>query len=126
MIVDEMVGDLLLSKVLDWVCPQNITHEPVSGWLTETVDLYASVRGYLFDIGESHTNIPNIIERVQLWRKTTMDAKELFVHDRRQWQRTERLHTCVIYTLRVFVLALETDLSYRSFGYLKGGTHIQA
>lgn len=38
-----------------------------------------------------------------------MDAKELLVHNGRQRQRAERLHTGIVYLLRVFVLAFKLE-----------------
>jgi hypothetical protein len=34
-----------------------------------------------------------------------MNTEELLVHDSCEWQRTERLHTCVVDTFTVLVLA---------------------
>ena len=38
-----------------------------------------------------------------------MYTEELLVHDGRERQGTERLGTCVIYPLRIFVLAFELE-----------------
>jgi hypothetical protein len=38
-----------------------------------------------------------------------MDTKELFVHDRRQWQRTERFHGCIVDTFCVFVFTFQLE-----------------
>lgn len=46
---------------------------------------------------------------MQLGTQTTMYAQELLVHDGRQWQGTERLHTCIVHFLGVFVLAFQLE-----------------
>jgi hypothetical protein len=56
---------------------------------------------------EFHAYTLEVFESVELRAKSTVYAEELLVHDRRQRQRTERLHTSVVDFLRVFVLALE-------------------
>ncbi len=33
--------------------------------------------------------LPNIIQRVEFWGKPTIDAEELLVHDRSEWQSAE-------------------------------------
>ena len=38
-----------------------------------------------------------------------MDAQELFVHDRSQWQRAEGLHASLVHPLRILVFALELE-----------------
>ena len=53
--------------------------------------------------GQSWTYIANIFKGVKFWGKATVNAKELLVHDRCQRQRAERLHTCVVDAVRVFV-----------------------
>lgn len=40
-VMDEEFRCLLLAKFLKWICPENVTHKPVSGWLAEAIDLSA-------------------------------------------------------------------------------------
>ena len=63
----------------------------------------------LFDIenaGGTYTYSLDIFEGMQFRAETTVDAEELFVHDRRQRQRTERFQTCLVDPFTIFVLAL--------------------
>ena len=46
---------------------------------------------------------------MQFWTQPAVYAQELLVHDCSQGERTERLHTRLVYFLRVFVLALEFE-----------------
>jgi hypothetical protein len=46
-----------------------------------------------------------IVQRVQLWRESSMDAQELLVHHRRERQVAERFHAGVVNGFRVLVLA---------------------
>ena len=48
-----------------------------------------------------------VFQRMELWAKTTMDAKKLLVHDGRQGQRAEGLHTSVVDLLGVFVFTFK-------------------
>lgn len=50
-----------------------------------------------------------VIQAVQLRAQTAVNAEKLFVHDRSQRQRTERIHTSFVNLLRVFVLALQLE-----------------
>ena len=50
-----------------------------------------------------------IIQSMQFWAQTTMYAEELLVHDSSQGQCAERVHACIVYFLRVLVLALELE-----------------
>lgn len=38
-----------------------------------------------------------------------MYAQKLFVHDRRQWERTERVHAGLVDPLRVLVFTLQLE-----------------
>lgn len=51
------------------------------------------------------TDRSQIIERLQLGRQATMNAKELLVHDGGKGEVAERLHTGVVDLLGVLVLA---------------------
>lgn len=53
------------------------------------------------------TDVTNIIQSMQLGRQATVDAEELFVHNRSQRQCTERIHACIIYTFGVLPFAYE-------------------
>lgn len=38
-----------------------------------------------------------------------MYAQKLFIHDRRKWKRTERVHASLVDLLRVLVLTLQLE-----------------
>lgn len=46
---------------------------------------------------------------MQLRAETTVNAKELFVHNCRQRQRTEGFQTCLVDPFTIFVLALQLE-----------------
>ena len=46
---------------------------------------------------------------MQFRAETTVDAEELFVHNRRQRQRTERFQACLVDPFTIFVLALQLE-----------------
>ncbi len=55
----------------------------------------------------------NIIQRVEFWRKPTMDAEELLVHDRSEGQCAERVHAGIIQAFGILSL---TCTRHRSEG----------
>ena len=46
---------------------------------------------------------------MQLRTQSAVDAKELFVHNRRERQRAERFHACLVNLFRVLVLAFQLE-----------------
>ena len=88
--MDEAVGCLLLPEILDGVRPEDITHEALSGWLAETVDLARDdeSRKNLQQRSRS-TYVADIIECLEFGRKTAVNAEELLVHDGSKRQSTE-------------------------------------
>jgi hypothetical protein len=91
MVVHEVFLRLLLAKILERICPEEIAHEAMSGRLTEAVDAL------------------QVLQSVKLRAETTVDAQELLVHDGGQRKSTERLHAGLINGLGVFVLAFELE-----------------
>lgn len=91
MVVNEVFLRLLLSKLLQRICPEDVAHETVGGRLPEAVERL------------------EVFESVQFGAQTTVDAEELLVHDRRQRQTAERLKTSLVHSLAVFVLALQLE-----------------
>ena len=59
--------------------------------------------------GDAVTYALEIVQGVELWRQSSVNAEELLVHDGCQWQGTERLHTGLIHILRVLVLTLQLE-----------------
>ena len=61
-----------------------------------------------------------VIKRVNFWRKTSMYAKELLVHDGGQRQAVEGFHASIINTLGVLDLAYIDKISevYVFFGII--------
>lgn len=51
----------------------------------------------------------DIFEGMQLGAESTVNTEELFVHDRRQRQRTEGFQTCLVDPFTIFVLALQLE-----------------
>ena len=51
-----------------------------------------------------------VIKRVNFWRKTSMYAKELLVHDGGQRQAVEGFHASIINTLGVLDLAYKDKI----------------
>ena len=51
----------------------------------------------------------DIFKSMELWAQTTVDAKELLVHNSRQRQRAEGLQACLVDFLAVLVLALQLE-----------------
>lgn len=90
-VVHKVLLRLLLSKVLERVCPKNIAHETVCGWLSETIDALEVLQG------------------VKFGTETAVNAQELLVHYSSQGQSAERLHAGLVNILRVFVFALELE-----------------
>lgn len=85
-VVDEIVCSFLLPKFLQRIGPQDIAHETMSRRLTEAINLFprfrtqSDVRMY-----NKSTYRLDIFQGMQLWAETPMNAKKLFVHNRRQW-----------------------------------------
>lgn len=88
-VVDEALVGLFRTKVLEGVGPEDVAHETVCGGLAEAI------------------NAAKVIEGLELWRETTVNAEELLVHDGSEGKRAERLHAEVIDLFRILVLALE-------------------
>ena len=66
----------------------------------------------LFDIenaGGTYTYSLDIFEGMQFGAEAAVDAEELFVHNRRQRQRTEGFQTCLVDPFTIFVLALQLE-----------------
>ena len=51
------------------------------------------------------TYVPNIIQGVELGRKSAMDTEELLVHDGREGKGAERVHTGIIQAFGILSLA---------------------
>ena len=64
---------------------------------------------HLLELDLKTTYALDIVQRMQLRAETAMYAKELLVHDSGQGQCAERIHTCVVYSLGIFVLAFELE-----------------
>ena len=90
-VVHEVFLCLLLTELLQRICPKNVAHEAVCRRLPEAIERL------------------DVLESVKLWAETTVDAKELLVHDGRQRQTAERLQTCLVNLLAVLVLALQFE-----------------
>lgn len=80
---------LLLTKVLQGICPQDIAHETMCRRLSEAVDGL------------------DVFQGMQLRTEAAVNAEELLVHDRRQRESTEGLHAGFVNSFGVLVLALE-------------------
>ena len=50
------------------------------------------------------TYVPNVVQGVELWRKSSMDTEELLVHDGSEGECAERIHAGVIQTLGILTL----------------------
>jgi hypothetical protein len=61
------------------------------------------------------TYIPNIFQSVEFWRKPTMDAEELLVHDRSEGQCTERVHAGIIQAFGVLPFTYTRQRSEGSY-----------
>jgi hypothetical protein len=79
----------------------------MGGRLAESIDL--EVLADSLDFYSKTTYALDIVQCMQLWAETTMYAKELLVHDGSKGQCAERVHTSIIYSLRIFVLAFELE-----------------
>lgn len=118
MVVNEALVARLVSKVLQWICPQQVAHESVRRRLSEPVDLWHEIPQRASALQSS----PNrrrergegphgfkVLERVELWAETPVHAEELLVHDCSQRKVAERLHAGVVEVLRVLVLGCEAS-----------------
>jgi hypothetical protein len=79
MVMYKAVRSFLLSEILDRIGPEDISHETMSGRLSEAINLII-VRVERNPIG-AYTNRPYVIQGSELGGQTTVNAKELLVHD---------------------------------------------
>lgn len=111
MIVQEIIASLFLAEIFEGIGPQDVTHEALGGRFSEAINLQQLLAKYYdSSMMVSCLEIPyvsDVIESVEFRTETTMNTQELLVHDCSQGQAAERLHTCVIYGLRVLVLAFK-------------------
>lgn len=47
MVVNEVLGSLLLAKFFQWICPENVAHEAMSGRFPEAINLTLSAESRL-------------------------------------------------------------------------------
>ena len=71
---------------------------------------YNKDRAAFRNIKKMRTNLSYVIKRVNFWRKTSMYAKELLVHDGGQRQAVEGFHASIINTLGVLDLAYKDKI----------------
>jgi hypothetical protein len=65
--------------------------------------IYTKIRKEKYRNGVTYC--PDVIEGVELGRKTAMNTQELLPQDSCEGKRRECLHACIIYALRILVLA---------------------
>jgi hypothetical protein len=112
-IVYEALRSFLLPKVLHGVRPEDITHKTGCRWLAEAIQLkgrtrkvWPMIRGTM-----GTTYVPNVIQGVQLGRKSSMDAEKLLIHDGGKGKCTERVHAGVVQALGVLTLTCRQERS---------------
>jgi hypothetical protein len=103
-IVDKAFVCLFCAKVLNGISPKNVTHQSVGRGFAESIKL-SVIRPSCTRSDELQPYFTDIIKGVQFWRKATMYAEKLLVHDCRQRKGTERVHACFINTFGILVLA---------------------
>jgi hypothetical protein len=106
-VVNKEVVGFLLPKLFEWVGPEDIAHQSVCGWLTETINLDKLVKSK--QLSTIATYALQIIQSVEFGAQTAVYAQELLVHDCGQRQCAERVHASLVYGFRVLVLALKLE-----------------
>jgi hypothetical protein len=86
MVVDEEVVGLLLSKLLERVGPENITHQAVRGWFPETINLCQLA---IAPTTSTLTYALQVIQCMELGAQAAVYAQELLVHNCSQGQCAE-------------------------------------
>ena len=123
-IMREVLRVFLISKIFQWIRPQQITHGTKCWGLLEAIKLKdTEIISYttktLFRIMRILYNRRSkwfwrlwcknhlfyVFKRVYFWRKTSMYAKELLVHYGGQRQTVEGFHASIVNTLSVLNLA---------------------
>lgn len=82
-VVYEEIIRLLLSKLFEWIGPENVAHQAMRRWLSETVNLDRSAKVSQAPVSTS-TYAFQVVQSVKLGAQSTMYAQKLFVHNRGQ------------------------------------------
>ena len=86
-VMNETLLSLFLTKIFYGIWPEDIAHQALGWWFSESVKL------------------SDVVQGVKIGGETAVNTEELFVHDCCQWQSTEGVHACFIDSFRVFAFA---------------------